>query len=80
MGGGGSSGTSLGAASNSEKAASTATYPKHPLQSSQNWGALKVFPNSKENCQLLDIGVMLKTFANAVVDDYIMKSNGLPQL
>ena len=43
---------SLGAASNLEKAASTATYPKHPLQSSQNRGAFKVFLNSEENCGL----------------------------
>ena len=54
--------------------------PQTPPAKLPKLGALKVFPNSKENCRLLDIGVMLKTFANAVVDDYIMKSNGLPQL
>ena len=54
--------------------------PQTPPAKLPKSGALKIFLIPKKTAGYRYIGVMLKTFAKAVEDDYIMKSNGLPQL
>ena len=68
---------SLGAASK-EKAASTATNPKHPPCKAPKIQRPKIFPNFQR--KTARHRVMLKIFGKAVEDDYIMKFNRLPQL
>ena len=41
---------------------------------------IRSFPEFQGKLSVIDIGVMLKAFAKVIEDDYIMQSNGLPQL